>query len=167
MALLRNLAAIVAIAGLTVGLRAGDNLLPLDKDFLVKVASCNNAEIEIAKVAEKRASAPAVRDFATTIVKDHQTAFSKLGDLMKNRKVGVVAGLEKATRDEIARLKNLEGAAFDREFLDHMIKEHKKAIRMFEHQAKSGQEADVRDYAKGLLPDLQKHLKRAEELARQ
>jgi len=60
----------------------------------------------------------------------------------------------------------LEGSEFDRAFLDHMIREHKTAISVFENQAKNGREADIRDYAKELLPDLRKHLKKAEELAK-
>jgi putative membrane protein len=159
---------VVLIAGglaTTAQERAGDNDRPLDKDFLVKVATCNNAEIEVSKLAAKRSGSADVKEFATMLGKDHKAAYDKLGDLIKNRKVGVAAGLEKSTRDEIKKLSKLEGNDFDRAFLDHMIREHKKAIAIFENQAKNGQEPDIRDYAKDLLPDLRKHLKKAETLA--
>src|SRR5204863_112868 len=149
MKLLSKLLAIVVIAGVAAGTGAGEKgERPLDKDFLVKVASCNNAEIEVGKLADKRSNSADVKDFATMLVKDHKAAYDKLGDLFKNRKIGIVTGLEKETRDEIKRLSKLEGNEFDRAFLDHMISEHKKVISIFENQAKNGVEADIRNYAK-------------------
>jgi putative membrane protein len=167
MKLVGNLLAIVAVVGMATGTRGGEKGdRPLDKDFLVKVASCNNAEIEVSKLADRRSKSTDVKEFATMLEKDHKAAYDKLGNLIKNRKVGVAAGLEKETRDEIKRLSKLEGNEFDRAFLDHTIREHRKAISIFEYQAKNGQEGDIRDYAKELLPDLRKHLKKAEQLAK-
>jgi len=158
---------VFAVAGLAGGMRANEKMeRPLDNDFLVKAATANNAEIEVGKLAERRASSNEVKDYANMLVKDHKTANDKLGGLIKTRKVGVVAGFEKETRDEINRLSNLNGKDFDRAFLDHMIQDHKKAISIFENQAKNGKEEDIRAYAKEMLPDLQKHLKKAEELAK-
>jgi putative membrane protein len=154
--------AIVCIV--SAGAHGGDK--PLDKDFLVKAATCNHAEIEVTKLADRRSNSSDVKDLALVIQKEHKAAYEKLGELLKTRKVGVVAGLEKDARAEIKRLGALEGAEFDREFLLHMIREHKTAISIFENQAKNGQEADIRDYAKDHLPDLRKHLKKAEELAK-
>lgn len=139
---------------------------PLDKDFLIQAATADNAAIQITKLAEKHASSPAVKEFALSLQKDHKAAYDKLGELLKTRKVGVAAGFEKETTDDINRLSALQGKEFDQAFLDYMIKDHKKAIKMFENEARSGQEADIREYARGLLPDLRKHLSKAEELAK-
>jgi putative membrane protein len=164
---LGNVLAVLAVCVWPLATPAGQkSARPLDKDFLVKVASCNNAEIEISKLADSRANSAPVREFAAMLLKDHKAAYDKLGDLAKERKLGIAAGLEKETRDEIKRLSKLEGAEFDRAFLQHTIREHKKAISIFENQAKKGQEADIREYAKELLPDLRKHLSKAEELAK-
>jgi putative membrane protein len=167
MKLLGTVLSVLVLIGLASGPRAGEKLdKPLDKDFLVKVASCNNAEIEISKMAERRTNSAEIKNFANMIQRDHKEAYDKLGQLIKNRNVGVAAGLEPSTREEIKRLGKLEGNNFDRAFLDHMIREHKKAITIFENQASNGKEADIRNYAKELLPDLRKHLKKAEELAK-
>jgi putative membrane protein len=139
---------------------------PLDKDFLVKAATCNNAEIEISKLADNRSKSAQVKEFANTLVKDHKAAFEKTGELLKAHKLGVVTGLEKDTKDEISRLSKLEGAAFDQAFLQHMIQEHRKAISIVENQVKNGREADIRNHAKDMLPELQRHLNKAEELAK-
>jgi putative membrane protein len=139
---------------------------PLDKDFLIKAATANHAEIQFGKLADKRAGSTQVKDYAAMLVKEHQSAYEQLAKLLQNRKIGVVAGLEKETRDEISRLGKLEGVAFDRAFLQCMIKEHNDAIAIFEYQAKNGREGDIRSYANDLLPSLRSHLKQAKELAK-
>jgi putative membrane protein len=139
---------------------------PIDRDFLIKVANANQAEIQYSQLADKRASSNQVKDFASMLVKDHKGAGDKLADLLKGRKLAIVTGLDKDTRDEASRLGKLEGVDFDRAYLHCMIKEHKSAIAIFENQAKNGQESDIRDFAKTLLPDLRQHLKKAEQLAK-
>lgn len=139
---------------------------PLDKEFVIKVASCNNAEIEISKLADSRSKTTEIREFAGKLVNDHKVAQDKLAELIKNRKFGVVAGLEKEAREDIKRLSKLEGNAFDQAFLEHMVVEHTKAISMFENQVKNGTDSEVRDYAKEMLPDLRKHLTKAQELSK-
>jgi putative membrane protein len=165
MKLFGYLLAVLIVCDLATSGGAGKADRPLDKDFLVKAATANNAEIEIAKLADNRAASAEVKEFATTVQKDHKAAYDRLGELLKTRKLGVAAGLEKETRDEIKRLSKLEGNGFDRAFLQHMVDEHKKAISIFENQAQNGREADIRDYAKQMLPDLRKHLTKAQELA--
>jgi putative membrane protein len=167
MKLLGNLMAVLLGCGLTIATRAGEKTDgPLDKDFLVKAAVANNAEIEVSKLAESRANSTQVKEFAAMLKKEHKAAYDKLGDLFKNRKIGVAAGLEIETRDEIKRLSKLQGNEFDRAFLQHMIRDHKRAISLFENQAKNGQDRDIRTYAKELLPDLRNHLTMAEEVAK-
>jgi len=137
---------------------------PIDNDFLINVATCNQAEVEYAKLADKRAGSAKVKDFAASLLDEHKTANDKLAELLKTRKVGVVAGLEKETRDKVQRLGKLEGADFDREFLNCVIQDHKKMIAMFDNQVAKGQEADIRAYAKRTLPGLRKHLEKAQNL---
>jgi putative membrane protein len=138
----------------------------LDNDFLIQAAVCENAEIEFSKLAASRANAKAVKDFAEKMVKDHQASYDKLAALLKDRKVGVVAGTEKETRDTISKLKELEGAAFDRAYLKQFIDDHKKAISMCEAQMEKGTQNDIKAFAKDCLPHIRDHLKMAEDLAK-
>ena len=145
--------------------RSDDAPKPLDNEFLIKAATANHAEIEISKLADRHASSSQVKTFADRLVKDHQAVYRELAELLKNRKVGVVAGLEKDTRDELKRLGNLEGGVFDQEYLRCIIAKHQEAIDLFAAQSKSGKESDIRDFAQKNLPGLRKHLSRARELA--
>ena len=52
---------------------------------------------------------------------------------------------------------------FDREFVKHMVDDHKKHIKEFQQEAKKGNAAPAR-FANDVLPDLQKHLDTAPSL---
>jgi len=156
---------LAVLAGWTWGAKADDQ--PLDKDFLIKTASCEHAAIEFAKMAEKKATSPKVKDFAARLAKDHQKCYDKLSEVSKNQKVAIVAGLEKDTKAEMERLDKLSGAEFDREFISGAIKGHKEFIARFEAQALNGKEEELRNFAKGTLPGLRAYLKEAEDLAKE
>jgi putative membrane protein len=157
------LGTVVVLAWMGTALSAGEKTTgPLDDDFLTKVATCNQAEVEFSKLADKRAGSERVKEFAATLIKDHQMLNDKVAELLKTRKVGVVAGTEKDTRDEVKRLSKLEGQEFDRAFIDRIAADHKKAITMFEEQVKNGKAADITTFAREHLPHLRKHLAKAE-----
>jgi len=158
----------VAIFGFGFGAaRADDAARPLDDDFLIKAASCGHAQIEIGKLAEKHAASAQVKEFAAQAVKDHQKCYDKLADVVKNRNVAIVSGLEKETKDEMDRLSKLQGAEFDREYLNYVITSHKKGIECCEAQAKEGKNAEIRTFASETIPTMREHLKRAEGLAKE
>jgi len=157
----------IVIGGLVTSANAGEKSeRPIDKDFLIKAATCNNAEIQISKLADSRSNSSLVKDFAATIVKDHKAAGDRLAEMLKGRKLAIAAGFEKETKEEVNRLSKLSGSEFDQAFVHCMMKGHKEAVAIFENQAKNGQDEDIRSFAKEQLPDLRKHLSKAEELAK-
>ena len=153
----------VAILACSVqAVRADDN--PLDDQFLVKAATCENTAIEIGKLADKRAASPKVKEFAAQMVRDHQKSYDRLADIVKDRKIGIASGLEKENRADIDRLGKLKGADFDREFMQWTVKSHQKGIEMCEHQVKDGKNADTRTFADEMLPTLRDHVKHAQAI---
>ena len=45
-----------------------------------------------------------------------------------------------------------------------MVADHKKTVSLFEKEAKSGKDPELKQFAATLLPDLQKHLQMAESV---
>jgi putative membrane protein len=160
---MRYLAAIGLFLILAFQSNGGDKTAARPNDFLIKAAACNHAMVEYGKLAESRAASSDVKAFASDLVKGHQTANQQVAELLKTRKLAVVAGAEEETRNELKRLGGLEGAAFDRAFLKRVIDDHDRAIVLFDKQAKLGEAADVRNFASDTLPALRKHRDRAQE----
>jgi putative membrane protein len=66
---------------------------------------------------------------------------------------------------DIKKFSKLTGEKFDREYAGHMVKDHEKAVALFEKQAKNGDAAELKDFASKTLPTLQEHLKMARDLS--
>jgi hypothetical protein len=63
-------------------------------------------------------------------------------------------------------LEKKQGADFDREFIKHALKEHKKDISKFEKASRDSEDTDLRSFAANTLPKLRAHQMEAERLAR-
>ncbi len=137
-----------------------------DDQFLKDIFVQGHAEIAYSELAERRAANDKVKEFAREMVKEHKRCNEKLAQLLKDRKLAIVAGTEKQTKEEVARLSKLEGANFDRAYMDRMIQDHEKAVAMVQTQTTAAVEADVRAFAKEALPTLKTHLERAKEIAK-
>ena len=158
--------AVVVLGSGAGGVYGQDAAKPLDDNFLIKAASCGHAQIEIGKLADKRANSAKVKEFAAQMVRDHQACYDKLAETIKNRKIAIVSGFEKDAQADIDRLGKLQGAEFDREFLAYVIKTHEEGVAIFEAQANNGKNAEIRTFAAENLPKIQEHLKEAQALAK-
>src|SRR5439155_6580051 len=56
------------------------------------------------------------------------------------------------------RLSGLSGADFDRAYMSEMVRDHTEDVALFEHEAQSASDADVKAYAARSLPTLREHL---------
>jgi putative membrane protein len=136
-----------------------------DKEFVARALSRGIVEEKLAERAVKQAQSQQVRDYAKRLVDDHTKANKELMAIAADMKLGVVAGLDaesKALREHFSRL---EPAAFDREFISHMVKAHERDIRTYETTSKSATNAKLRTYATDTLPTLRKHLEEARKIA--
>lgn len=59
----------------------------------------------------------------------------------------------------------MSGANFDREYIKGMLKDHKKDIDLFEKQARSGRDTELKAFAEKTLPTLREHYQMARDLA--
>jgi putative membrane protein len=64
------------------------------------------------------------------------------------------------------RLSKLSGDAFDRAYMDAMLKDHREDVAAFRTESKSGKDSEVKAWAAKTLPTLEEHLKLAEDTNR-
>jgi putative membrane protein len=180
---------------------------PSGSDFLLKAIEANTAEIELSMMAQSKSQSQRVQKFAAMLVRDHTNALDRLQRLSSGVSPssntdpnGNPAGtgnsaaarcedgkhpgqksLSKEHQQVCRRLAKMSGAEFDREYINAMVQEHRKAVEEFSQEAwsdsDSGTETDsdadrrsdreARATARELLPTLRMHLKQAESLQRQ
>lgn len=161
-----SLLALIAMAG-TLAYAATSNVSHHDKKFMESAASGGMMEVQLGNYAREHASNDAVKDFGKRMVTDHTKANDQLTALAQTKGVTLPTQLSHHDQSTYDKLTKLNGADFDREYIKHMISDHKKDIKEFQKEADKGSDADVKNFAATTLPVLQQHLQLAEDTAKQ
>ena len=133
-----------------------------DRKFVENTAKGGMTEVEVSRVAQQKAQNAQVKEFAGRMVADHGKANDELKSLAANKGVALPADAEKDARKHADDMNKHSGAKFDHEYMEMMVKDHKKTIKDFEHASKNAKDSDLRAWAAKTLPTLQEHLKMAE-----
>ena len=131
--------------------------------FLTKAIHGNFSEVTLGRMIRNQASSPQVRQFGSMLVSDHSKGLAQAQQIAARLHLRIAATLTPEARAEQARLRHLNGRAFDREVRRYMINDHQKDIAKFQAQARSG-DRQTADLARAQLPTLRKHLRIAESL---
>lgn len=142
---------------------SSDKLGWMDKRFVTKAADSGQEEVQIAQLAAQKATNPDVRQFAQQLVDQHTQVNSQLMTIASSKNVKLDP--EDTTKDRTyKRLNKAAGNDFDREFVEHMIDEHEKDIKLFERAANNAKDTEVRQFASNTLPHLRQHLSDVQRL---
>jgi putative membrane protein len=143
----------------------GGSLDNLDAHFIKMAAKANLEEAHLGQMAEHQASQQGVKDFGQELSNDHATAYRELSALANKagEKIPTALGEDK----EIDRLMRFDGTQFDSAFLNEEVQAHKSVIAAFKDEAEHGENADLKAWAKNMIPTLEGHLETAERLVAQ
>lgn len=134
-----------------------------DADFVVNAVAANYSEIRLAELAKQKATMQKTKDFADTLISDHTRANSEIRALALSKNISVPSGPNQDALNEYDKLNGMQGDQFDKEFADYMVKDHQKAIDMFQHAVDHVQDGEIRDWAQKTLPVLRHHLQMAQD----
>jgi putative membrane protein len=145
---------------------SGDTKAPAkdERTFVEKAATGGMAEVQLGQLAQQKASSDQVKQFGARMAQDHGKANDELKQVASDKGIQLPASLDKKHEKEMQTLQKLSGAEFDREYMKHMVADHKKDISEFEKESKSGKDSEIKDFAAKTLPTLQEHLKLAQSV---
>ena len=135
------------------------------KSFVTRLAHSDMFETKSSELAAVRGGEK-VRDFAASMIGDHQKSSSELSLFVKPQvdKMPLPLQLDRADKAKIDRLKRLDGKAFDQAYMDDQIGAHEAAISLLTRYSKDGAHAELKAFAASLLPKIGHHLDMAREL---
>jgi putative membrane protein len=131
-----------------------------DQDFLNRAMTGTGAQVELGRLAQRRAATPLVRSFGAQIAAEHARTHARLTSL--SQRLGMIAN---PAAPDLSQLAALAGPEFDREFIADQLKNQREALGLFESEAQSGQNPRLRAVAREALPMLRRDLRRTEEIA--
>ena len=146
--------------------RAGGARLAInDGKFLADAAMGAMAEVELGKLAQQKAASNLVKQFGGRMVTDHGQANDELKQIAESKGVTLPSEPDLSKRKEFDKLASLSGAAFDREYMAHMLEDHRKDVAEFRQASESAKDGEVRAFASKTLPTLEDHLKQAQSVS--
>ncbi len=134
-----------------------------DRTFMDKAAQGGLAEVQLGQLAEEKASSQQVKNFGQRMVTDHSRANDKLKGIASSKGVTLPDSLDAKDKALYDRLSGLSGAAFDKEYMRTMIRDHNMDIAEFRKESKMAKDPDVRSFASSTLPTLEDHLRMAKK----
>lgn len=135
-----------------------------DEGFIRDAAMANLTEIELGRLAQRKARNADVRRFGQRMIDDHGKAQSELQSVARSIGVDVPQTLDSTHRDMVNQLERESDMNFDREFMRMMVEDHGKVVDKFDTQSRSARNTQVRDFATRTLPTLRDHLREAREI---
>lgn len=137
-----------------------------DNHFVMDAASGGMAEVELGKLAADKATKDEVKKFGQRMADDHGKANDELKSLAQSKSITLPTATDAKHKATIDRLSKLSGEAFDRAYVQEMLKDHQKDVAAFRTESKSGKDPEVKAWAAKTLPTLEEHLKMVQDLNR-
>jgi putative membrane protein len=113
---------------------------PLTEAQIAKVSELvNTAEVDQAKLAQAKAKAPAVKNFAAMMAKHHGEALREQAKIVKKLRINsdesaTSAKLKTDAETTLATLKKADAAGFDAAYITSQIEGHQKALDLLDAQ---------------------------------
>ena len=159
-------------AAATLALFAGTALAqsPSDAQIAAIVVTANQVDIDAGQLAEAKGSSKDVKAFGKQMVTDHTSVNKAATDLAAKLKVRPESNptsesLKSGGADNVAKLKTLSGAAFDKAYVDHEVAYHQTVIDALDKTLiPSAQNAELKALLVKVRPSFVAHLEHAKQI---
>jgi putative membrane protein len=142
-----------------------------DASVLGFIGAANAGEVRESQLAVKKATNPAVKEFARQLVTDHRALANEMKSLATKLSVtpdtadGDVHDVMEHARGEIKELTDKPaGADWDKEYIDNQIDDHKAMLDKLQDAAKTTSSAEVRGAIEKATGKVQEHLTKAQSI---
>ena len=153
------------------GASAQSNSSINDAQIASIVVTANQVDIDAGKLAASTSTNPEVKKFAQLMVTDHTGVNKQAVDLVTRLKVtpqdnDTSKSLKEGGEKNIATLKGLKGAAFDKAYVDHEVAYHQAVIDAVDKTLiPNAKNADLKALLVKVRPAFETHLEHAKHLA--
>jgi putative membrane protein len=131
---------------------------PADKKFVTDALKGGMAEVKLGQMAADKGNSQDVKNFGQKMVTDH----TAMGDKMKEvaGEIGVTPPSMLAAKDVAleAKLKLLSGDAFDKAYIQAMLKDHREDLMAFNNEITGGTSPQVKSAAEDGKKVIAEHL---------
>jgi putative membrane protein len=163
-----NLAAVLLAVAST--LSYAQSGAPNDAQIAGIVVAANTVDVNAGEVAKSSAQSKDVKDFAQLMITDHSGVNKQASALVKKLHVtpeesDTSKALKKGGAENIAKLKGLKGAAFDKAYVDNEVSYHQAVLDAIDKTLlPNAKNAELKGLLEKVRPVIDEHLQHAKHL---
>jgi putative membrane protein len=164
-----SFAALLVAAAFSVQAQQG----PSDPQIAAIVVTANQVDIDAGKLAKSRSNNKEIDNFAQQMITDHTAVNKQATDLVRKLKVkpepnDTSRNLQKGGDENIAKLKKLKGAEFDKAYVDQEVSYHQAVLDAIDKTlVPSAKNAELKALLVKVRPAIAAHLDHAKHLQAQ
>jgi putative membrane protein len=157
----------------------GDRVGMLARNWIEDRLKAGTTEVKLGELASQKGQSADVKAFGQMMVRDHTKAGDELKQVASKHNI-TPPELDADHRDKIDRLSKLQGAEFDREYMNTMVDDHEKTVNALENRLdKEGNnenplytpkrsdnafETELNQWAAQTIPTVRQHLDKAKQI---
>lgn len=134
---------------------------PHTQAFLKKAGEIQEVQISLALLVDERAVNKRVRQFAEHMIAIHKKLGGEVQELAAQKGVLIPVELSDEHKQKLKELSRLSGHAFDRTYMEYMLRDHQRDVQKFEESMQTLEDSDVLHWTYKTLPMLRAHVEEA------
>ena len=139
-------------------------LTSVDAQFVQSQIEDNTAQYQAGQLALQQSQNQDVRNFAEKMITDHTYAQDTLAPIAQSHHMQSTATLSEQHRAMLGQLAKLSGPAFDRAYVDDMIRAHAVMVDELNAQLIHGQDQHINAWVQNTRPIVLQHSEIAQQL---
>lgn len=136
----------------------------LDKQFMLSAFDKSLFEVNAGQVASSKGTTSVINNFGEQLLKDHTDINQELMLLAKDVKLNLPTTLSNAKQQKLDTLSGLSGMAFDTTYIKMVAGTHEEIVNLYEVQATTARNVNLKTFASDQLPKLRVHLDTAKSM---
>lgn len=139
----------------------------VDRRFMSEVAQDSMSKIDLAYLALQNSDNQQVQAFARQILLDYGNANRDLASIASQQFVELPAVTDAKQQGTFDALSQLHGKAFDKAYMEAMLKSNKTDVARLKQEASKGNNQSVIDWSRQMMATTENNLKQAQKIAPQ
>jgi predicted outer membrane protein len=137
-----------------------------DAEFIRDVGADNTMMVQLAELAQDRATSREIREYAQREARDHERLQNQWNETTERIGMASKPGMGRRHREKVELLKDANGRNFDRVYMTLMIQQHTDETSYWGKEGRALRSPQLRNLINNGLPTLEQHLSEAKRLGR-
>ena len=126
--------------------------------FMMMAATSDMNEIGLSNQALSKSANEEVKKLAQMMIDDHTKSSEELKPIAASKGVMMPTEMDSKHKSAMEKMSSMSGMEFDMAYVKMMVKDHEKAVALFQKEADAGKDAEAKAFAAKTLPVVQMHL---------